>query len=707
MKKLLLLLIFGMFLIVATLNVSAELYESSSYWINLTIYDIVPYWYGNAVNETYYSVYSNLNESFDTTDLKVFPRTMGRAIYGFATAYNQSSNYTYYSLCQNASNFMIEYVWDDNYGGWLEDYFYDNGTQWGISNTKSSYDQFSTVTGIAQCAWVTQNSTILDYAERTYDFYEVAWNTSVGGYANRLNQSGSITDGDYNFGSMIDGATSYLISLHNQTNNQTYLDRLINIADLTIANMIDPTYGVIRETFYSNWTYKEGGDKIYTDHNLKYSWFLSRMYVLTGNETYLNTSKSVFANITTYGWDSTNYGWYDAYHRNNGTLVNTNKGFYHQEEGALASLLLYNLTSDSSYYDYFNKTANFYNRTFIDGTYGGIYSNSNETGDEITNGNKGSSYKSFYHSTEFGLFAERYLDGLFTEPWGLLITDTSSPIITLISPGDNTEDSDGIVTFEYSVSDDSDVDNCTINLKATDIIGTDYQNDLSITKSTTQSFTFTNIIKSNVLEWYINCTDNLNNIGGSSIRTLDTHVGSDPPISPSQGGGGAGSVEEHICKRIFLFILDTNWNFNETDLNNSNLTGGDIEEYPINCELIGFNKLPEKPKEPEPEIIFFGSEECSPDLENSFFDWTFPPRLLKLKIHLGELECKNINRLRWFFTFEEENSYSFRGIRFYLLLILGFLIFIWKTHTINKVFSPIMEKLKKEKGYTNIHRENA
>lgn len=150
--------------------------------------------------------------------------------------------------------------------------------------------------------------------------------------------------------------------------------------------------------------------------------------------------------------------------------------------------------------------------------------------------------------------------------------DTTNPVITLISPTSGSEDTDGTVDFSFNVTDDLPITNCTIYLSGTDTSNTYSSTNLNITKNITQTFTVTNIIRSNNLNWFVNCTDSLNHVGNSSIWTLDTQIGSDPPINPGTGGGGGGgsytpSINLTACELSYKYLL----NHNYTDENVSEL----------------------------------------------------------------------------------------------------------------------------------------
>ncbi|MFH1608194.1 MAG: hypothetical protein ABIA78_03600, partial [archaeon] len=92
--------------------------------------------------------------------------------------------------------------------------------------------------------------------------------------------------------------------------------------------------------------------------------------------------------------------------------------------------------------------------------------------------------------------------------------DTTPPTITLISPANQSADSDGNITFNYNVSDMLSVSNCSLILN-----GTVNQTNLSITKDVVQNFTVNNLV-AGAYNWYVNCTDAVNNINKSATRKV-------------------------------------------------------------------------------------------------------------------------------------------------------------------------------------------
>lgn len=154
--------------------------------------------------------------------------------------------------------------------------------------------------------------------------------------------------------------------------------------------------------------------------------------------------------------------------------------------------------------------------------------------------------------------------------------DSTPPVINLISPEDGTQKTDGIVDFIFNVSDASNVINCSLKYQSgifstiTNIIKG--VNTIEVTSLNDQSPLYMND-----LQWFISCTDELSNVGNSSIRHLDTI----PAIIPS--GGGSGTTENLNPKYVNL-VYPKEW---ERD---SKVTV-QIQSYNTNNELYQPNSI--------------------------------------------------------------------------------------------------------------------
>ena len=91
-------------------------------------------------------------------------------------------------------------------------------------------------------------------------------------------------------------------------------------------------------------------------------------------------------------------------------------------------------------------------------------------------------------------------------------TDSSPPVINLTAPANSSQDSDGAITFQYNVSDESSVSNCKLILN-----GAVDQTSSSITKGQINQFTKSSLANGDY-NWKINCTDVYNYQGASETR---------------------------------------------------------------------------------------------------------------------------------------------------------------------------------------------
>lgn len=125
---------------------------------------------------------------------------------------------------------------------------------------------------------------------------------------------------------------------------------------------------------------------------------------------------------------------------------------------------------------------------------------------------------------------------LIPSQYAYVYNDSLGPTISLESPANNGQDTDGVLELSYNVSDTNDVSNCSLFLD-----GIFEEVDTSITKDTTQTFTITGHPEKDDLEWFVNCTDEINNQGNSTTWEVDTIEGGggDPG-----GGGENGNGEE-------------------------------------------------------------------------------------------------------------------------------------------------------------------
>jgi hypothetical protein len=93
------------------------------------------------------------------------------------------------------------------------------------------------------------------------------------------------------------------------------------------------------------------------------------------------------------------------------------------------------------------------------------------------------------------------------------VEDISSPVVTLVSPQNQTETplTSGTVSLMFNVSDYSEITNCTAYVNSVE-----YENETAVSKTATNTIEVTSLLDG-TYSWYMNCTDVNGNVGQSEI----------------------------------------------------------------------------------------------------------------------------------------------------------------------------------------------
>jgi len=192
-----------------------------------------------------------------------------------------------------------------------------------------------------------------------------------------------------------------------------------------------------------------------------------------------------------------------------------------------------------------------------------------------------------------------------------VIVDATASSVSLISPLNNSGDSDGNVSFIYNVSDTNDILNCSVIIN--NAINT--SNSSEIVKDVNNSINVSGLGEGSY-NWSVNCTDSAGNIGSSVDRVLSVVL-----LSNEFSGNNSGNTTDlssvNISNLSNLILENTDFgmiNFSESvDLS----SGGDIDSN-VN---VSFNRI---------EINSSGLPALDKSARLSFYGLTYSdPRPLK------------------------------------------------------------------------------
>ncbi len=386
-------------------------FGAGDYWRDQALLEIIPFWIPTVdhKNGGYFTDVQN-DGTIGKNPLK-YPRMVSRLVYGFSTAYLLSGDPQYLDLAKHGLDYLRDFGWDHQYGGWYTELDADNRP---TVATKDLFDQTYGNLGPVFYFYVTGDRDALQWVEKTHQLLKTkAWDRQFGGYYALVNRDWTVTETDKSFNSQVDTATAYLIYDYLVTRDPALLEDLKAIGGVIMRHMYDPKTGYIREQFDRQWNFIDnylGHDQIDVGHNLKTAWVLLRLYQLTGQTQYLEFAQKIAATMTATAWDKRYYGWYFSknVHRPAQGPNEKSKCWWTQTEGNFMMLNLYRITKDRQYLDYFQKTSAFWDRHLVDHVHKEVYSYVSESGQPRPNSLKGNLYKSGYHSMEHALMNYLY-----------------------------------------------------------------------------------------------------------------------------------------------------------------------------------------------------------------------------------------------------------------------------------------------------------
>ena len=343
--------------------------------------------------------------------------TQSRDAYGFVRAYMLTGNQTFLNMARHALDFMYAHAWDNTNDGWyhsMDKY----GNPINPTDNKTAFDQHYALLGIAA------------YYEATGDTLD--WSRLMEGYSSSethlwdsdAQAFGYFDNGSYNwtsvsgksFNATVDAITTNVLALYLLTGDNTYKERLIQLADNILnhmyASMPQQAIGFVEE-YSSDWSWDNDETMTIMGHVLKSGWCLGRIDQLLPDTSYISAAKGLIQDVWDNGYDHELGGPYKDFNRQTGEMlmwgqVDTAKAWWQMEQGVTAGLMMYDLTGESQYLQMADETLSFFMTYFVDHEYGEVYSDRTRYGGQIWGLEKGSSSKAGYHSIELGYYTYLY-----------------------------------------------------------------------------------------------------------------------------------------------------------------------------------------------------------------------------------------------------------------------------------------------------------
>ncbi|HWP47772.1 MAG TPA: AGE family epimerase/isomerase [Candidatus Limnocylindrales bacterium] len=355
---------------------------------------LLPFWERHSPDRRYGGFITHLDRQGQVykDDLKA-TAMQGRMVCAFSIGYELFRSPTYLELAREGVRFLIENMWDKQRGGWYKS-VYRNGRV--REPDKNSFQQAYVLLGLVEYHRVTQDQTALDYAVRTYRLLEQrVWDKNHLGYYESCQSDWKVkSDAKMSYIQLV--MLTAIMALHEATKEAAYLERARQIADVIVLQMVDRKYGCVLERFHTNWVYDPMSvrGQALIGHNSKAAWLLLRMHQVTGVPEYYTTAERILDFTLRHGWDAQHGGFYQYVYRN-GILASTEKPWWTQGEGMQALVLMYALSGQRRYIDYFKQLADFTFGHFFDPEWGEWFTACQADG-RVIDDHKGGTWKAAY-----------------------------------------------------------------------------------------------------------------------------------------------------------------------------------------------------------------------------------------------------------------------------------------------------------------------
>jgi len=388
---------------------SALKVTSGNYWKEQAIRDILPYWIAYARDSVYGAFITNLDDQWNPLpDYRKYPGMIGRHIFSYAVAYLITGDDKYLSIAASTKDFLLQYAWDKQYGGWYDILNRDGSP---ASMTKSMFNQTYALTGLVMYYFVTHDQEVLSYIKKANTLIcDRLWDKISGGYYNVATEDWSVLDSNKSFASQVAPVSGYLLYLYLATHDRQFLVQSERIMEAVAANMTHPESGWILEDFDSNWNYiPRNPDLVNSGHNLEVAWMFLRLAMLEKGNEYGSISHSMEERGIFNAFDRKSGIWYALLEKDDLTRHENFTYWWIQAYGNMYNLISYRFFGDESRIADFQMGADFWDRYFIDRKHGDTYMSVENSG-KIRESNKANPYKTSYHSMEHCLINLLYLN---------------------------------------------------------------------------------------------------------------------------------------------------------------------------------------------------------------------------------------------------------------------------------------------------------
>lgn len=400
--------------------------------------ELIPFWDKNGLDKQFGGFLTNIDANGESIEMpEKYLNTQCRMIWWFSQLNMLTPNETNRKKAKQGVDFLINYLWDSQHGGWRWKVKRDGSP---LDDGKIVYGQSFAIYALSDYYLSTGDKRGLAYAEITFDLLQkYCADTHYGGYYENMETDWTPAPGGFSGGDR-KGLDTHMhlmeayTSLYLASGKELHKRKLIEIIRLISEKMVDHEFGsglnqfdMVWKTLPAinikrTWNAEREGEKpadptetTSYGHNIELVWLMVRALNAAGEsiESYKPTFRKLLDNAVKYGVDFEKGGIYRDGLRKGGALV-LEKEWWQHTESLVGFLAGYELFKDDRYYESFRAIWNFVDAKMINHEVGEWRRLLDREGNVI-DGNIGNEWKVSYHSGRSMVECEKRLKQLMEQ----------------------------------------------------------------------------------------------------------------------------------------------------------------------------------------------------------------------------------------------------------------------------------------------------
>ena len=399
-------------------RVDRELARRQLAEISKNLAEVLGFWNDRSIDSEYGGFITHLDAAGKRTGSDKVLLMQARQVWSFSAAHNHGSRTrNHLAAAIQGVDFLRSKMLDADHGG----YFYRckrDGKP--VEDRKTSYVHSFVIYGLAEHYLASGEKRSLRGAEQVFDLLETkAHDAENGGYFEQFNRDWTSSEKgprkktlDTHMHLM-----EALTVLYRASGKAEHRERLVELIDILTEKMIDPREGFGHVAFSPDWKVlppvKDRGTSY--GHNVELAWLLVDAWRALGENPaeHLEVLRGLVDHALEHGWDLKHGGFY-RWGNLSGEPSEKIKVWWQQSECLIGLVMMYRLTGEKRYWDYFALTHRWCMDRQRDPANGEWYSVMTVEG-EPRSPHKGGAWKSAYHVSRALMRTESHLRALLGE----------------------------------------------------------------------------------------------------------------------------------------------------------------------------------------------------------------------------------------------------------------------------------------------------